>query len=146
MRLQRPRKKAHTWFGEISLCSCLTFLHGSAWILLSKIYELFLLARCIMKVKRQTLRHKREQRRELGNFEKQFLHAATSCCSNRDCISWVGVQWVFRLCKAMLIKHHSARVIKWTFKFLGRGPYLHFPGSPKTVKTQICTATFDLRP
>ena len=32
---------ACTWLGEISYCSCLTFLPGPAWVLLSKIYKPF---------------------------------------------------------------------------------------------------------
>ena len=34
-------EKAWTWLGEISSCSCLTYLPGTAWILLSKIYKPF---------------------------------------------------------------------------------------------------------
>ena len=30
-------KKAYMWLGEISSCSCLTFLPGPAWLLLNKI-------------------------------------------------------------------------------------------------------------
>ena len=32
---------AITWLGEISYCSCLTFLPGLAWFLLSKTYKPF---------------------------------------------------------------------------------------------------------
>ena len=36
-----PRKSLGTWLWEISSCSCLTFLSGPAWVLLSKIYKPF---------------------------------------------------------------------------------------------------------
>ena len=35
-------EKACTWLGEISSCSCITFLPCPAWVLLSKIYKQFL--------------------------------------------------------------------------------------------------------
>ena len=37
-----PRKSLGTWLREISSCSCLTFLPGPAWVLLSKICKEFL--------------------------------------------------------------------------------------------------------
>ena len=36
-----PRKSLGTWLREISSCSCLTFLTGPAWVLLSKICKDF---------------------------------------------------------------------------------------------------------
>ena len=36
-----PRKRLGTWLREISSCSCLTFLPGPAWVLLSKICKGF---------------------------------------------------------------------------------------------------------
>ena len=36
-----PRKSLGTWLREISSCSCLTFLPGPAWVLLSKICKDF---------------------------------------------------------------------------------------------------------
>ena len=36
-----PRKSLGTWLREISSCSCLTFLPGSVWVLLSKICQYF---------------------------------------------------------------------------------------------------------
>ena len=38
---QTTLEKACTWLGEISSCSCLTFLTGPGWVLLSKIYKPF---------------------------------------------------------------------------------------------------------
>ena len=34
-----PRKSIGTWLREISSCSCLTFLPGPAWVLLSNTYK-----------------------------------------------------------------------------------------------------------
>ena len=41
MRSTEPRKSLGTWLREISSCSCLTFLPGPAWVLLSKICKDF---------------------------------------------------------------------------------------------------------
>ena len=34
-------EKAYAWLGELSLSTCLTFLPGPAWVLLSKTYKPF---------------------------------------------------------------------------------------------------------
>ena len=40
-RNTEPRKSLGTWLRDISSCSCLTFLPGPAWVLLSKIWQDF---------------------------------------------------------------------------------------------------------
>ena len=54
-RYTEPGKSLGTWLREISSCSCLTFLPGPAWVLLSKICQDFLSALyvclCVVKLR-----------------------------------------------------------------------------------------------